>query len=163
PQVQVRVCRDPLLGGVNEALKWERIAPILDRYRGMFDAFLLVVDRDGMENRHRQLHSLEEQARQLLPPTGLFLAVQAFQEVEVWALAGMLDLPKSWRWAAIRSERDCKERFFLPYVQSRGLEWAPFGGRLDLGREAAGRYPRVRQLCPEDLGELEQRLRAQIS
>ena len=29
----VKVCRDPLLGGVTEAMKWERIAEIIDMYR----------------------------------------------------------------------------------------------------------------------------------
>ena len=33
PRAKVRVCRDPLLGGVVEALKWESISEIIDRYR----------------------------------------------------------------------------------------------------------------------------------
>ncbi len=32
PNANVRVCRDPLMGGVSEALKWERIKEVLHRY-----------------------------------------------------------------------------------------------------------------------------------
>lgn len=31
PRAKVRVCSDPLLGGVTEALKWDRIKQILQR------------------------------------------------------------------------------------------------------------------------------------
>src|SRR5205085_10740520 len=47
PQAKVRVCRDPLLRGVAQALHWQRIAEIIERYAGMTDLFLLCVDRDG--------------------------------------------------------------------------------------------------------------------
>ena len=47
PKARVRVCTDPLLGGISQALRWERIVEILDRYRGMVDLFVLCVDRDG--------------------------------------------------------------------------------------------------------------------
>ena len=32
PKAKVKVCTDPRLGGVEQALKWEKIQPILDRY-----------------------------------------------------------------------------------------------------------------------------------
>jgi hypothetical protein len=51
----VRICTDPLLGGVVQALRWERIEEILDRYRGMVDLFLLRVDRDGEQAREHTL------------------------------------------------------------------------------------------------------------
>jgi hypothetical protein len=35
PNANVRVCLDPLMGGISEATKWERIKDVLDRYRGM--------------------------------------------------------------------------------------------------------------------------------
>ncbi|WP_281181280.1 hypothetical protein [Chloroflexus islandicus] len=35
----------------------------------------------------------------------------------------------------------------------------PGGGRRTLGQEAARRYERIRQRCPEDIGELERRIR----
>ncbi len=52
PRARVRICHDPRLGGVAEALKWERVAEILDRYP-MIDLFLLCVDRDGVASGRR--------------------------------------------------------------------------------------------------------------
>ena len=38
----------------------------------------------------------------------------------------------------------------------------PGEGRRRLAKEAAQRYSRMRQLCPEDVGALEERIRAQL-
>lgn len=163
-RARVRVCQDPLLGGVAEALRWERIEEIVDRYRGMVQLFLLVVDRDGNQHRRDALDNLEQHAQGTLGGTDrVFLAENAWQEVEVWVLAGQKDLPSDWRWADIRAEPNPKERFFDPYVAMRGLTNAPYAGRSVLAAEAAGRYPRIRQLCPEDIGSLEQRVKMFIS
>ncbi|MEZ4469062.1 MAG: hypothetical protein R3F43_32670, partial [bacterium] len=86
----VRICTDPLLGGVREALEWERIRPIVSRYRSMY-RILLVVDRDGDLHRTASLAALEQKADGLNPPFALVTA-QAVEEVETWTLAG-LDLP----------------------------------------------------------------------
>lgn len=158
-RARVRVCRDPLLGGVGEALKTKRIQEILDRYRGTVHLFLLIVDRDGISDRRNRLAALEAEARQILGTDRHLLAENAWQEVEIWALAGMRDLPKTWKWAVIRGEAHAKETYFEPYARRRGLLGAPFGGRQILGQEAAANYPRIRQLCPEDVGNLEERIR----
>ena len=50
---RVRVCQDPLLGGIGEAMKSERIAEIVERYDGITDIFVLCVDRDGNFERRR--------------------------------------------------------------------------------------------------------------
>jgi predicted ATPase len=47
--------------GVREALKWPRIQEILDRYRGMVDCFLLIVDRDGLAGRKKSLAAIERE------------------------------------------------------------------------------------------------------
>jgi hypothetical protein len=39
PQANVIICMDPLLGGVREALKWERISEIIDQQKSMVDLF----------------------------------------------------------------------------------------------------------------------------
>lgn len=160
PQANVRVCQDPLLGGIGQALRWERIAEILDRYKGMVHLFLLVVDRDGDPNRRSSLEQLQRQARSRLPNGRVFLAENAWQEVEVWVLAGH-DLPNAWSWHSIRSEIHPKESYFLPFAGWRGLLDEPGQGRKTLAREAAARYDRVRQRCPEDVRELEDRIRRQ--
>jgi len=152
----VKVCRDPLLGGVTEAMKWERIAEIIDMYRTI-DLFLLIVDRDGKEGRRRGLDALEEQATAKLPANHCFIAVNAWQEIEVWLLAGH-DLPKEWQWQEIRAERDPKELYFVPLAKKRGLWHTTGRGRKTLGREAAKRYPRIRQLCDE-VRDLQLRIR----
>lgn len=157
---RVRILKDPLLGGVTEALKWERIQEILDRYRNMVDCFLLIVDRDGVETRQERLNRLEAKARDFLGSPDRLFAENAWQEVEVWALAGLRDLPKDWAWKTIRGAVHAKEEFFERYVELRGLETEPFGGRQRLGEEAARNYARIRKLCPEDVGALESRLKA---
>jgi hypothetical protein len=156
---QVRVCKDPLLGGVHQALNWQRLREILDRYRGMVDCFLLIVDRDGLPDRRKRLATLEEEAARFLGGEDKFFAENAWQEIEVWALAGLSDLPRSWVWNAIRATSNPKEDYFEPYVRRKGLTTEPFGGRLRLGLEAARHYRRIRRLCPEDVAALESRLR----
>lgn len=156
PHAKVRVVTDPLLGGVTEAMKWSNIEAIIDRYRGMVQLFILVVDRDGDAGRRGALTTIERQAE----PLCRFLAENAWQEVEVWALAGQ-NLP--WNWSDVRSEPNAKEVYFEPFVASRHLQDEPGHGRKTLGREAAGRYARVRQLCPEDVAAMERRIRDMLA
>lgn len=169
PKANVQVCMDPLLGGVGEAMKWERIQEIVEMYGGMVQLFLLIVDRDGKSGRRASLNSLEARAIQCLierngtDGTALFLAENAWQEIEVWALAGMTDLPKQWKWRDIRSELNPKEVYFEKYAEQRALLNEPGQGRTTLGREAAKNYSRIRSLCPEDVGELESRIKKQIA
>ena len=56
---RVTVCRDPLLGGIGEALKSERLFEVVDRYRGMVDVYVLCVDRDGVKGRRQRLDAIE--------------------------------------------------------------------------------------------------------
>jgi hypothetical protein len=153
----VRVCQDPLLGGISQALKWERIKEIIERYKGMVDLFLLCVDRDGEVNRKKALDNLEYKAQGMLPNDRLFLAENAWQEIEVWVLAGH-DLPVDWVWKDVRAEISPKEIYFLPLAQQRNLLNEPGEGRKTLAQEAVRRYPRICQLCPE-IAELESRIR----
>jgi hypothetical protein len=92
PRAKVRVCRDPLLGGVGEALKWERISEIIDRYRGTIHLFLLVVDRDGIAGRRRSLDALESKAAEVLTVDKGFFGENARQEIEVWATSLAMDV-----------------------------------------------------------------------
>jgi hypothetical protein len=153
PNANVRVCFDPSFGGIAEAMKWERIKEVLDRYRGMVDVFLLVVDRDGKAGRRKALHGLERKAAAELGTQKVLFAENAWQEIEVWALAGQR-LPKGWQWRQIRSERHPKERYFEPLAARRGLTDEPGQGRKTMGLEAAANYRRVRSRCPEDVKSL---------
>ena len=155
---RVTVCQDPLLGGIGEALKSERLAEVVDRYRGMVDVFVLCVDRDGEEGRRTRLNAIEEEFRATQP----FLAENAWEELETWTLAG-LDLPSTWRWSDVRSEVNVKERYFDELARERGVADAPGGGRRPLGEQAARRIEAIRQKCPEDFDALARRLEALVA
>lgn len=162
PRAKVRVCRDPLLGGVAEALNPDRIVEVLDRYRGMVQLFLLCVDRDGKPGRRMSLDRVEEAARASLQGSrSSFLAENAWQELEVWVLAGH-DLP-GWNWREVRDEVDPKERYFEPLAASRNLLDEPGEGRRTLAEEAAKHYKRILQLCPEDVANLQARIKTLLN
>jgi hypothetical protein len=158
-RARVQVCTDPLLQGIDEALKWERQAEIIERYRGMVRLFLLIVDRDCNGQRSARLRGLEQQASGALTGTNrIFLAEHAWQEVEVWLLAGVQDLP-NWSWKHVRADCHPKESFYNEYARTRGVLDSPSEGRDVLAREAARNYQRIRKLCPEDIAALEERIR----
>lgn len=156
-RAKVRVCQDPLLGGVAEALKPERISEIVARYEGMTQIFVLCVDRDGSEGRRRRLDRLEKG----FGDGRVFVAENAWEELETWVLAG-IDLPKDWRWADVRAEIHVKERYFDVLARDRGVADGPGGGRKALGEEAAHRISRIRRKCVEDFDRLSRRLEATI-
>ncbi len=161
PRAKVIICKDPLLGGVEEALKWENIESIITRYP-MVNLFLLCVDRDGKHGRKNQLEKLEAAASNILPDKRFFIAENAWQEIEIWVLAGQ-DLPSDWNWQDIRQERDPKESYFIPLATQRNLLDTLGEGRKQLAEEAAKRYQRLRQLCPEDIVNLENRINERIN
>ena len=158
---RVTICKDPRLGSVEQALQWSQISRIIDRYRGMIQLFLLCVDRDCRKGRRTQLNRLEQYAARALGPGKLFLAENAWQEIEVWVLAGH-DLPNDWSWQTVREEVNPKEIYFEPFARERGVVNQISGGRQALAEAAAQRYSRIRQLCPEDVGNLENRIRVWI-
>jgi hypothetical protein len=158
PKAKVKVCRDPRFHGTSEALKWEFVQQALSRHKGMVDLFLLCVDRDGNPRRRADLDKLEDQAKNEVGDGRAFLAVNAYQEVEVWLLAGH-DLPAEWDWKTIRAEVHPKEHYYLPFAEKRGVLDLPGEGRDKLAREAAKRYSGIRQKCKEDVHDLETRIR----
>jgi hypothetical protein len=160
-RANVRTCLDPLLGSVDQALNWERIEEILKRYRGMVQLFLLCVDRDGNEGRRTSLDHIENRAAEYLGDRAMLLGENAWQELEVWLLAGH-DLPTGWKWKEIRQEVHPKENYYLPFAESKGVLDAPGEGRKPLGQEAARRFSRIRKLCPEDVAVLEDRIKEAI-
>jgi hypothetical protein len=127
------------------------------------DLFILCVDRDGDPHRREALDDLERKIGKILDPPRLFLAEHAWQEVEVWALAGInWRLKPKWTWDAIRGERDSKEVYFEPIAKHRLLFELPGQGRKEFGLEAARNYGKVRQNCPE-IRDLEERIRRWIA
>ena len=153
PKTRVAVCQNPRLGGGVEALKAERLAGIVERYRGMTDVFVLCVDRDGDLGRRQVLDGLEKRFNHRL----VFLAENAWEELETWTLAG-LTLSAGWRWSDVRAEVNVKERYFDEFARSQGLSDAAGGGRKRLGEEAAQRIDAIRRKCPEDFDHLADRI-----
>ena len=153
----VRICRDPLLGGIGEALKMERIAEIVEKYDGMTDIFVLCVDRDGSQRRRQRLDDIEKE----FGVDRKFLAENAWEELETWALAG-LDLPSCWRWQDIRAEVQVKEVYFDKLAKNRNV--AGLGIKREayevLGKEAASQINNIRRKCREDFDSLAKRLEA---
>ena len=154
-RTRVRVCQDPLLGGVDQALNSERVREIVEQHRGMTDIFILCVDRDGNRGRRTRLDQIEAELRNGCT----FLAENAWEEVETWALAG-LDIPPTWRWTDVRAEVHVKERYFDVLAQERDVADGLGGGRKALGDEAARNIPAIRRKCPEDFDALARRLEA---
>ena len=162
PHANVQMCLDPLMGGVDEALKWERIREVLTMYP-MVNLFLLIVDRDGKAGRRMALDNLESKAAEHLGTTGRQLfAENAWQEIEVWAIAGQ-SLPKDWKWAEIRQHPHPKEAYFEPLAMSRKLMNEPGEGRYnprERGRiellastlSVPGRYPTTGRAAEDGAG-----------
>lgn len=152
----VRVCHDPRFHSVNQVLDWARLGPVIDRYRGLYDLILICVDRDGYEGRRASLDEIERRAKESAPNCIVF-GENAWQEIEVWVLAGHT-LLKGWKWDAIRREVHPKETYYLPFAEQRGVQEQPAEGRKTLAEEAARRYKNLRKRCPEDIVALETRI-----
>ena len=161
-RARVGMCWEPLLAGIGEAMKWDRIKEIIDDRRNMVDLFLLIVDRDCKETRRIKRDNLEKKANEFLAGAGCLIAENAWQEIEVWVLAGMTDLPSSWKWKDVQAECNPKETYFDPYARERGVLFAAGEGRDPLGRQAAANYKRIRSLCQGDVAILEKRIRTAV-
>lgn len=158
PAARIRVCQDPLLGGIDQALRIERLSEIVHRYQGMIDLFILCVDRDGNDGRRQQLDKIEQEAA----GSTTFFAENAWEELETWVLAGV-EVPSGWSWSAIRAEVHVKEQYFDQLVELRGLGDFPGGGRQPLGEEASRRIDAIRVKCPEDFDSLARRIEAWLA
>lgn len=147
PNANVRVLTNPLLGGIDQALKLKNLLSIVDQYP-LVDLFILIVDRDGKPERRQILDERELKVGAHLSPGHVFFAQEAWQEVEVWALASQTLLP-GWRWNDIRTEPHSKETYYDPYVTERNIAHRIGGGRREIGRDIVPQYGRIRSKCPE--------------
>ena len=146
----VKICKDPMIGGVEEALDREMVRDVI-LTNPQVDLYLLVVDRDGdKREKSDRLQAREKEAESLLRDNQVLFGEQAHQEVEVWLLAGQDDLPTDWNWQNVRDEPHPKELYYDPYVEQKGLRNSPGKGRKRLGKVAGANYrTRVRNLCCE--------------
>ena len=156
--VKVQVCMDPLHGGITEVMKWERISEIISQYKWLIDLFIICVDPDGEGGRIQGLSTLEGKAMEVLNREKVLFTENAWQEIEVWVLAGH-NLPDGWEWREIREEIHPKELYYLPFAREKGVIEEPGEGRGKLAVEATQHYARIRRRCPEDIANLENRIR----
>jgi len=157
---KVEVCRDPNFQGVSAALNIELLrSKVVARYP-LVDLFLLFVDRDGNEGRKVRADQIESTLSGELAEKGRsFLAEVAWQEVEIFVLAGLV-LPPGWKWQEIRADPDVKNTFFRQVVALRGTAKQPYEGRRKLMAEAIGNWQRIKSRCPQDVGALITRISA---
>ena len=160
-QARITVCQDPLIGGVSNALKISVLQDIVDRYRTA-DIFILCVDRDGNVGRRTQLDRIEAKFAKQLGANRYFLAENAWEELEVWILAG-LRLPSNWKWREVRSDPQVKENYFDPFALRRGVSRDPSGGRRILADEAKSQVRKIRNKCPDDFDSLASRIESILS
>ena len=161
-KARVLVCRNPRFRGVKECTNFELVKEKVIKAYPMVNLFLLLIDRDAEPNRRQSLTDLEDRIKEHLKSNQTFLTEHAFQEVEVWAIAGQ-DLPSNWSWQEIRAERDSKERFYVPLAQEKGILNFPHQGRKQMTLDSLKNWSRMLQRCPEDIGRLTERVSSSIS
>ena len=147
-RAQVQVCREPNFQGVDAALKLSALREVIELYP-MVHLFVLVVDRDGKPGRKQRTDEIERTLSDELKGKR-FLAEVAWQEVEVFILAG-LRLPSTWRWNAIRDDANVKDTYFKELVVRRGMGKYPHQGRKKLMAESISNWQRIKSRCPEDV------------
>lgn len=149
-KTQVEVCRNPNFQGVQAALNIDALREVIALYP-MVNLFILVVDRDGNAGRKQRTDQIENTLSvELLPRARRFLAEVAWQEVEIFILAG-LTLPTDWRWNEIRADANAKGTFFKQLVVLRQTSKYPHEGRKKLMAESISNWQRIKSRCPEDV------------
>lgn len=156
PTARVVVCNPPLLGGVSEATNSARLREVVNLYP-MVDIFILCIDRDGRTGRRSRLDEIEKE----FSGKSVFLAENAWEEIETWVLAG-LQLPADWSWSNLRADISVKENYFEPMAELLGVSDGPGGGRKAMGDMASRRLDAIMLKCPEDFGDLAKRLEAVV-
>jgi hypothetical protein len=146
---RVEVLWNPRLRGVSQALDGAVISDIMATY-SMIDLFLLLVDRDGEEQRAEKVRAREEEH------PGRLIACLAIEEIEVWMLALHRD-SLSRPWSSIRAARDPKERFARPFLAERAPRLDAGAGRKWAMRGVGAQWKGIVEVCPE-LGALRQRI-----
>ena len=157
PRAKVAIDESSRTKGVDHLLAPSNLARLIRIYPSVH-LFLVVVDRDCDTGRRSTLDRLEHDAGRALKPGRKVICAEAWEELEVWILAG-LDLPQGMTFSALRADCHPKERYFDPVVRQRRLELTPGRRRQPLAIEAVRRYRQMVSRCRPDLGTLETRIR----
>lgn len=157
PNANVQVCRNPNPGGIDTCLNSDWLAKNIVPLYPMVDLFLLFVDRDGDATRSARIAGVEQRVAAELPQEVKFIGESAWQEVEVFILAGM-ELPDQWKWQNVRADANVKNTYFMDYAKQAGTLQLPHAGRKKLMVEAISMWQRIKDRCPEDIGRLLSRI-----
>ena len=163
PKAKIQVYKPSVFKGISQVLQLKNINKIVDRYETEADLILLCVDRDADPHTEAKLANLEEKINKKLENNQnlkIFLAENAYQEIEVWLLAGLKEFldSKNIVWQEIRDERDPKDKYFIPFSKEKGYFDYPNDGRQELAKEAARNYQRICKMCPE-VARLEKKIK----
>lgn len=163
PRAKIQVYKPSVFKGISQVLQLKNINKIVDRYETEADLILLCVDRDADPHTEAKLANLEEKINKKLENNQnlkIFLAENAYQEIEVWLLAGLKEFldSKNFVWQEIRDERDPKDKYFIPFSKEKGYFDYPNDGRQELAKEAARNYQRICKMCPE-VARLEKKIK----
>lgn len=152
---RVDVLTNPHLHSISQALNPTTVSDIIAD-NPMIDLFVLAIDRDC-----DRLGATEKAATRVAEHPGKLIAVLAWQEVEVWALAlhrEKLGVP----WSQVRAACDPKEAYWDPFIAQSGWLSEVGKGRKKAMRALSGQWAGLLSVCPE-IAELRERLRAQLS
>ncbi len=149
PNARIQVLTNPKVQGYEHAK--QKLPEIADRYRH-FDLALFIVDADG-KDRTAAFQSIESMHKDTKP---VLFCIAAFQEVEVWLLAGHINKLER-RWSEVRRDVSVKENVFEPFLRKFGDARRYGGGRDLLMSDALTRYSTILQRCPE-LRQLQERI-----
>lgn len=157
-KARVEVLRDPHLRGVDEA--FEKVSEIIADRSGMFQLFLLLLDRDCNDGRRpgRNNVAMAEQRESEHP--GVLLTCLAVEEVEVWMLALHRDELKQTlgaSWPEVREHCDPKERYAEPFLKGKGWLSTLGKGRKKAMEGLGSEWQGLLQVCPE-IAELKRRI-----
>lgn len=146
---RIEVLSQPRLRGVAQALSSALLSNLAETFR-MIDLFLVLVDRDADLERPGVAAAREAEHR------GRLFVCLAIEEVEVWMLALHRDT-LGVRWTEVRAEKNPKERFATPFLESNAPRLDAGGGRAWAMRELGPAWRGLLQVCPE-LQDLRERL-----
>src|SRR5580704_9990068 len=99
----VQVCRDPNFQGVHAALDIHALRTRVLPLYPMVDLFILFIDRDGKPGRKVKTELIESTLSAELADGRHFLAETAWQEAEIFILAGH-DLAPGCQWREVRAD-----------------------------------------------------------
>ena len=152
---RVDVLTDPHLHSISQALNPTTVSDIIAD-NPMIDLFVLAIDRDC-----DRLGATEKATTRVAEHPTKLVAVLAWQEVEVWALAlhrEKLGVP----WSQVRADCDPKEAYWDPFIAQNGWLTEVGKGRKKAMRALSGQWAGLLSVCPE-IAERRERLRGLLS